>query len=433
MEQNSNNQKNSTETNNNMNLKQKYNALKQKIANLEKNNNEMLEMYKAEEQRLIKSNEFLMQNKNQENSRNIQNLEAEVIKMRNNIKELQDLMEPKNGNNLILENNDLSNNSTKKKLTIQNEEKIKEEYIINYKNKLKAEFEKKLITKHLELINYYTLKNQKILQNNLNKDDIVDIDEIKYFSIKENNDNDDSNNDSISEDKEVDIHTINLLLSLLCLKEEYPKDFFIDYILDESYSERGHNNAVIKYENKITDNKITKNKKQGNNKRQSALPVFKEIKGFDMNNKISEKICHLFGMKNKEDIDIIKSYINEISKIDDNLRNYFDKHLNKYRFAPFEKYEQDNFDAKIKSCFGKHSNEIQELLKKDENIISYQSFHELLDKWLKEDDKENDFIFYIMNLMKLSKSERKNQKVERLKSLKILEFNLIPFYKKIIN
>ena len=136
MEQNSNNPKNSTETNNNMNLKQKYNALKQKIANLEKNNNEMLEMYKAEEQRLIKSNEFLMQNKNQENSRNIQNLEAEVIKMRNNIKELQDLMEPKNGNNLILENNDLSNNSTKKKLTIQNEEKIKEEYIINYKNKL---------------------------------------------------------------------------------------------------------------------------------------------------------------------------------------------------------------------------------------------------------------------------------------------------------
>ena len=138
MEQNSNNQKNSTEINNNMNLKQKYNALKQKIANLEKNNNEMLEMYKAEEQRLIKSNEFLMQNKNQENSRNIQNLEAEVIKMRNNIKELQDLMEPKNGNNLILENNDLSNNSTKKKLTIQNEEKIKEEYIINYKNKLKT-------------------------------------------------------------------------------------------------------------------------------------------------------------------------------------------------------------------------------------------------------------------------------------------------------
>ena len=69
MEQNSNNPKNSTETNNNMNLKQKYNALKQKIANLEKNNNEMLEMYKAEEQRLIKSNEFLMQdNKSNKNT-----------------------------------------------------------------------------------------------------------------------------------------------------------------------------------------------------------------------------------------------------------------------------------------------------------------------------------------------------------------------------
>ena len=143
MEQNLNNPINTAE--NNTNLKQQYNTLKQKIATLEKNNKEILEMYKAEEQRLIKSNEFLMQKNNIENSRSIHDLEAEVLKMRNDIRQLQNLIEPKNinGNNLI-ENENLSNNTnSNNKLNASTEEKIKEEYLINYKNKLKSEFEKK--------------------------------------------------------------------------------------------------------------------------------------------------------------------------------------------------------------------------------------------------------------------------------------------------
>ena len=47
----------------NESLKQQYNNLKQKVANLEKTNLEMIEIYKAEEDRLIKSNEFLMKKK----------------------------------------------------------------------------------------------------------------------------------------------------------------------------------------------------------------------------------------------------------------------------------------------------------------------------------------------------------------------------------
>ena len=159
MEQNLNNPINTAE--NNTNLKQQYNTLKQKIATLEKNNKEILEMYKAEEQRLIKSNEFLKQKNNIENSRSIHDLEAEVLKMRNDIRQLQNLIEPKNinGNNLI-ENENLSNNTnSNNKLNASTEEKIKEEYLINYKNKLKSEFEKKLLMKHQELISYYSLQN----------------------------------------------------------------------------------------------------------------------------------------------------------------------------------------------------------------------------------------------------------------------------------
>ena len=178
--------------NKNTNLKQQYNTLKQKIENLVKNNNEMLQMYKSEEQRLIKSNEFLMQNKSMENTRSINELENEVIKMRNNIKHLQNILEPRNGNNLI-ENDDASNKNSNSNL---NKEEIKEEYLINYKNKLKTEFEKKLISKHQELINYCTEQNKKIKQNNLNSENIIDINEIKFFSINNNN----NNNNSDTED-----------------------------------------------------------------------------------------------------------------------------------------------------------------------------------------------------------------------------------------
>ena len=232
--------------NKNTNLKQQYNTLKQKIENLVKNNNEMLQMYKSEEQRLIKSNEFLMQNKSMENTRSINELENEVIKMRNNIKHLQNILEPRNGNNLI-ENDDASNKNSNSNL---NKEEIKEEYLINYKNKLKTEFEKKLISKHQELINYCTEQNKKIKQNNLNSENIIDINEIKFFSINNNNNNNNSDTEefsvddesSSSEQKEWDVDKINLILSLLCLKEEYPKDFFIDYILDDAFSERGAKN-----------------------------------------------------------------------------------------------------------------------------------------------------------------------------------------------
>ena len=352
-----NNPINFVENNTTVNLKQQYNTLKLKIEDLEKNNKEMLEMYKSEEQRLIKSNEFLMQKNNPNNSKNIKELEAEVLKMRNDIKQLQNLMEPRNGINLI-ENDNASSKSINNKIDGATEEKIREEYLINYKNKLKTEFEKKLISKHQELIDYYTEQNKKIIENNLPKENLVDIDEIKFFSIK-NNLNEQS---SLSDEENFDINKINLILSLFCLKEEYPKEFFIDYILDETYTERGANK--------------TKNKKRtslaNKDKKPSARNLKYEMEEFNSNylNKIAEKICQLFDIKNKDDIDVIKLYINEIIKIDNNIRNYLEKNLNKYRFAPFESFEKEKYDEKIKTCFEKNKEEIENLLKMDDNIIN---------------------------------------------------------------
>ena len=424
MEQNLNNPINSIENNNqnNTNLKQQYNTLKQKIENLEKNNREILEMYKAEEQRLIKSNEFLMQKSNQNNSRNIKDLEEEVLKMRNDIKQLQNLMEPRNGINLIENSENLSSKSiNNNELNTSSEEKIREAYLINYKNKLKTEFEKKLIMKHQELIDYYTEQNKKILENNLDKENIIDIDEIKFFSIKNNL----NHQSSLSDEEIIDLEKINLLLSIFCLKEEYPKEFFIDYILDEAYTERNNNKNKNKKKESILLNK---------DKKPSARDLYHEIDMFNINNnKIAGKICQLFDIKNNDDIDIIKSYIKEILKVDNNLRNYFEKNLNKYRFAPFESFEKEKYDKKIKTCFEKYKDEIDNMLKADEGIISLQKFEEFLGKGLNEEDKDNEFVFYVMSLMKLSKNGRKEEKNERLKNLRLFEFNLRPFYKKILN
>ena len=416
--------------NKNSNLKQQYNRLKQKIADLVKNNNEMLEMYKAEEQRLIKSNEFLLQSKNQENNINIQELENEVIKMRNNVRQLQNLLEPRNGINLIENDEKASNKSINNKLNNSTEEEIKEEYLINYKNKLKTEFEKKLISKHQELIKYCTEQNKKIKENNLNPDNIIDINEIKNFSIKNSNNHSDSEENSLEDDSSIeeknewDIDKINLVLSLFCLKEEYPKDFFIDYILDDAYSERGE-----------TKNKNESEKNAGGKKarKQSAVTYYpNDIKKINMSNKISEKICQLFDIKKKEDVDMIKSYVNKIIAIDGDLRNYFDKNLKKYRFAPYEKHEKDNYDKKIKKCFKKYIDEIQSLLNIDDNFISLNELQEFLENCLIGTEKDDDFLFYIMSLMKLSKNERKNKKNQRLKMINVLEFYLMPFYQKII-
>ena len=416
--------------NKNSNLKQQYNRLKQKIADLVKNNNEMLEMYKAEEQRLIKSNEFLLQSKNQENNINIQELENEVIKMRNNVRQLQNLLEPRNGINLIENDEKASNKSINNKLNNSTEEEIKEEYLINYKNKLKTEFEKKLISKHQELIKYCTEQNKKIKENNLNPDNIIDINEIKIFSIKNNNNRSDSEENSLEDDSSIeeknewDIDKINLVLSLFCLKEEYPKDFFIDYILDDAHSERGG-----------TKNKNENEKNAGGKKvrKPSAVSYYpNDIKKINMNNKISEKICQLFDIKKKEDVDMIKSYVNKIIAIDGDLRNYFDKNLKKYRFAPYEKHEKDNYDKKIKKYFKKYIDEIQSLLNIDDNFISLNELQEFLENCLIGKEKDDDFLFYIMSLMKLSKNERKNKKNQRLKMINVLEFYLMPFYQKII-
>ena len=455
---------------NNTNLKQQFYALKQKIANLEKNNLEMIEIYKAEEERLIKSNEFLTNKNNKNNSKTIQELEAEVLRMRNSIQQLKKLIEQKNITNPNLienENNEQNNNNTNNTnnnvLNNSIEKQAKEEYLKNYKNKLMNEFEKKLIMKHKELVDYYIEKNNKIKNENENEEGCINIDEIKNFSIEEKkpeiiqnekNKNKNKTNNELEElikkinenvnreTKEIEVDKINKILSLLCLKEEYPKDFFIDYILDEAYVNRNSTNInlddsftkLLELEREASQEPENEIQKfiQKKPKRKSVFHMSVGISSISVN-KISLKICKLFDIKNEEDIDRIKKYLNKIKLLNNNIKHYFDKNLSQYRFAPYEQHEKEKYDEKIKNLFEKDILKIQNLLNFDDNIISMELFEEFIKQYCKSNDIAEDFVYYMMSLMKLTKKEKKGEKSKRIKSLGLFEFYLVPLFQKVNN
>jgi len=444
------NNQSSSSVENNTNLKQQYFNLKQKIADLQKQNLEMIEIYKAEEERLTKSNEFLMNKNNHEHSRTIQELELEVLNMRKSIQQLNKIIEQKNASNPnLIENDDLINNSNNNNILNNSMEKIaKEEYLKNYKNKLITEFEKKLTDKHKEIIDFYIEQNKKIKESKGKDEDIVNIDEIKFFTIKEkpkeklleqkkNNGLEElikniNENDS-NEIKEINIENINKIISLLCLKEEYPKDFFIDYILDESYS--GTMNKRPNLENILETDKDGHQQINDAKKVVPKRPVRKSVFNVPVGisgNKIANKICTLFDIKYETDKEIIKSYINKIMLINiHNPRRFFEKNLEKYRFAPYEQHEKENYDKIIKKVFEREISRFQNLLNYDNNIINLDLFEQFIKKYYYSNDVNDDLIYYMMSLMKLTKKERKEEKDKRIKSLGLFEFYFLPLFQKV--
>ena len=422
---------------NSPNLKQQYYALKQKIANLEKNNLEMIEIYKAEEERLLKSNEFLMKKKNQDHSRTIQELESEVLKIRNSIQQLKNIIEQKmqTNTNLIENDNNLINEETHNNILNNSREKrAKEEYLENYRNKLKTEFEKKLLMKHKEFVNYCIEQNNKIKENQGNEEDYIDINEIKNFSLKEKSpeklkDNLEAIMNNINENihietKEMEVDKINKILCLLCLKEEYPKEFFIDYILDEAYSADNNINQDDSFSKLLELEKDAEQEPKNDiqkfilkkPKRKSVFHLSVGRSGLSAN-KICIKICKLFDIRNEKDIERIKSYISKVMKSNNNLRHYYEKHLIKYRFAPYEPHEIEKYDEKIKKLFEKDIVKIKNLLNFDDNIITMDLFEEFNKKFFNSNDITDDFVYYMLSLMKFSKKKRKEEKDKKINKL----------------
>lgn len=177
--ENNKNQNQEVNNNNIANLKKQYEELKIKVMNLEKNNLEMIQMYEAEEERLIKSNEFLQNVNNKENPKSIQELEQEVLKLRNDCQSLKELLEQKNKTlkdlNASLNDNNINiNNINSSK---ENDDEIEtfeikneEEYLKNYKEQLEKEFEEKINIKYKKLLEQLANKENNDSNGNKEKD-----------------------------------------------------------------------------------------------------------------------------------------------------------------------------------------------------------------------------------------------------------------------
>ena len=310
--------------------------------------------------------------------------------------------------------------------------------------------------KHKELVDYYIEKNEKIKQNKENEQEYFNIDEIKNFSIKEkikekpeNSKNKTKileeiikniNENANRETNEVIVDRINKILCILCMKEEYPKEFFIDYILDEAYSNDVNDvnqddsfTKLLELEKEAgqePENEIQKFIKK-KPKRKSAFHMSVGISGVSVN-KISIKICKLFDIKSDQDKKRIKNYLNKIIVLNSNLKHYFEKNLI-YRFVPYDQNEKEQYDEKIKKLYEKEIEKIKSVLNFDDYIISMELFEEFNKRYFRFSNLNDDFIYYMLSLMKLTKKERKEEKVKRIKNLGLFEFYLTPLFQKVNN
>ena len=77
------------------NIEGKYNQLKQKISDLEKNNDEMKNLYKTEEERLTKTNNMIFLKTDEGRTQYIQELENSSFNLRKDCEKLKSLINEK--------------------------------------------------------------------------------------------------------------------------------------------------------------------------------------------------------------------------------------------------------------------------------------------------------------------------------------------------
>ena len=222
------------------NMEGKYNQLKQKIDDLEKNNDEMKILYKTEEERLTKTNSLIFSKTDEGRVQYIKELENTTFNLKKDCEKLKSLINEKkiffqylssNENEENKKYNCFNQKEIEKDLDNELDNEVNDENLRNLIDELKLDFEKKISLKLKELKEYYDEKN------GIKKEEPVYVppkplsleqssekkpENVKFYEIHSIH-----NNTGLSE---TDIQLINTLIAVQCFKEEYPKEFFIDYI-----------------------------------------------------------------------------------------------------------------------------------------------------------------------------------------------------------
>ena len=410
------NKKEKTITNSMLNsLQGSYNDLKKKVNELEKNNESMKKLYKSEEERLTKINNLIFSKTDEGRLPYIGQLEKTIFNLRKDNEKLQSLINEKkllfqfmnsheneeNSRYNCLNNNELENN-------LENNNNINDENIKALIEEMKADFENKISLKLKELKDYYDEKNgtkyvepvpipQKplsLFQTSERKPE-----QMKNFEIHSIH-----YNTGLSE---TDIQLINNLIAVQCLKEEYPKEFFIDYIFNEI--ELTSPNDDYNLQESQTLKRIEQNKSFHN-----SMAVNDSY--------VAKNIAKIFEINSTEDINMLCRYLNTISKKNQaGLKSALNQNLTGYRYRQYEQEEKDKYEEELKTIFKDKINELK--IKGNGDIIHIAELNYFLK--MNNISLQSDLYYYLLHLMKLSKKERLLNK-ENINSLHLYELYLPP-------
>ena len=401
------------------NMQGNYNQLKNKVNELEKNNESIKKLYQSEQERLTKINNIIYSKTDEGRMPYIGQLEKTIFNLRKDNEKLQDLINEKKllfqflksqENEENIKYNCLNDNNNEIENNLENDNKNDE----NSKalvDELKMDFENKISLKLKELKDYYEEKNgtkyiepvpvpQKplsVLQSSEKKPE-----KIKNFEIHSIH-----YNTGLSE---TDIQLINNLIAVQCLKEEYPKEFFIDYVFKEI--ELTNSNEDYNLKESIELKRIEQNKIYHNS--MAVNDTF-----------VAKNIAKIFEINSQEDINMIIKYLNTISKKNPNeLKNALNQNLTGFRYRQYEQEEKKKYEEELKEIFKNKANELK--IKGNGDIIHIAQMNYFLK--MNNISLQSDLYYYLLYLMKLSKKEKLLNK-ENISSLHLYELYLPPLIK----
>ena len=398
------------------NMEGKYNQLKQKMDGLEKNNDEMKILYKTEEERLKKTNSLIFLKTDEGRVQYIKELENTAFNLKKDCEKLKSLINEKKIFFQYLSSNE---NEENKKYNCFNQKEIEknldneenDENLRNLIDELKLDFEKKISLKLKELKDYYDEKN------GVKKEEPVYVPP-KPLSLEQSSEKKPENvkfydihsihyNTGLSE---TDIQLINTLIAVQCFKEEYPKEFFIDYVFNEV--ELANLNDDYNLKESLQLKRIEQNKKFHNSMAVTTIYVAKNI-------------AKIFDINSSEDINMICKYLNSISKKNyAQLKSALNIQLTGFRYRQYEEEEKQKYQEELKKIFG--SKEEQLKVQGNGDIIHIAELNYFLK--MNGIEMKSDIYYYMLSIMKVSKKERllHNESLNPIKNLHLYELYLPP-------
>ena len=371
------------------NINGEYNQVAQKMNEYIKNNDEIEKLYKAEERRLIETNNNIFSQTDEGRVKFIKELENTASNLRKDCEKLQSLINEKK---LFFQFLSSSENEDNKKYSCLNNKNIENELqneinddgFKTLMDELKLDFERKVSLKLKELKDYYDEKNgTKVIPPvyippkpfSLEQASEKKPENLNYYEIHSIH-----YNMGLSE---TDIQLINNLIAVQCLKEEYPKEFFIDYVFEEI--ELANINDDYNPKESLELKRIEQNKKFHN-----SMAVTTDF--------VAKNIAKIFDISSTEDINMLCKYLNSISKKNySQLKNALNTQLTGYRYRQYEENEKATYDEQLRKTF---ENKEEQLKKEGKGEIIHIAE---LNYFLKMNNIiiQSDLYYYMLSIMKI--------------------------------